>query len=322
MGWLWFHSPEGSIMPSTAEDVEILPFDEARDSYEEVTRLLHAAYRGLAEAGLNYVAATQDAKTTRERMSAATACWVARQAGNVAGTLSYYAESPSSNDPDWYQRREVSFFGQFGVEPSLQGSGIGSRLLAAAEARAVADAKREFACDTAEPARDLVAYYSRHGFRVVGRHRWPHADYESLILSKRIGITIRRATGGDTPEILRIAHTMPWTQDEYLERQLAAGAVDVACDGDRIIGFIVWNREFFARPFVWLSVVDPKCRRRGIGSLLFAHIERACRGSRLYSSANRSREAMHRFFERRGYVRAGEVDLDPGDPEVFYFIDL
>ena len=184
-------------MPSTAEDVEILPFDEARDSYEEVTRLLHAAYRGLAEAGLNYVAATQDAKTTRERMSAATACWLARQAGNVAGTLSYYAESPSLNDPDWYRRNEVSFFGQFGVEPSLQGSGIGSRLLAAAEARAVADAKREFACDTAEPARHLVAYYSRHGFRVVGRHRWPHADYESLILSKRVGITIRRATGGE-----------------------------------------------------------------------------------------------------------------------------
>ncbi len=216
-------------MPSTAEDVEILPFDEARDSYEEVTRLLHAAYRGLAEMGLNYVAATQDAKTTHERMSAATACWLARQAGNVAGTICYYAESPSPNDPDWYQRSEVSFFGQFGVEPSLQGSGIGSRLLSAAEARAVADAKREFACDTAEPARHLVAYYSRHGFRVVGRHRWPHADYESLILSKRVGITIRRATGGDTPEILRIAHTMPWTQDEYLERQLAAGAVNVAC---------------------------------------------------------------------------------------------
>ena len=309
-------------MPLTAEDVEILPFDEARDSYEKVTRLLHAAYRGLADMGLNYVAATQDAQTTRERVEAATLCWVARQAGRLAGTICYYAESPSANDPDWYRRRQVSFFGQFGVEPSLQGSGIGSRLIAAAEIRAVADAKTEFACDTAQPARHLIAYYCRHGFRVVGHHRWPHAAYDSVILSKRIGIAIRRATNADTSEVLRIARTMPWTQDDYLQRQLAAAAVDIACDADRIIGFIAWNREFFARPFVWLCVVDPEYRGGGIGSLLFARVERACKGSRLYSSANRSRDGMHRFFERRGYQRAGEIDLDPGDPEVFYFIDL
>jgi len=309
-------------MPSTAEGVEILPFDEVRDSYEDVTRLLHAAYRGLAEMGLNYVAATQDAQTTRERAEAATVCLVARQAGRLAGTICYYAESPSADDPAWYRRRDVSFFGQFGVEPSLQGTGIGSRLIAAAEVRAVADAKTEFACDTAEPARHLIAYYSRHGFRPVGRHRWPHAVYESLILSKRIGVAIRRATNADTSEVLRIAHAMPWMRDDYLQHQLAAGAVDIACDADRVIGFIAWNREFFARPFVWLCAVDPDYRGGGIGSLLFAQVERVCKGSRLYSSANRSRDGMHRFFERRGYQRAGEVDLDPGDPEVFYFIDL
>jgi GNAT superfamily N-acetyltransferase len=309
-------------MPSTAEDVEILPFDEARDSYEKVTRLLHAAYRGLAGMGLNYVAATQDAQTTRERVEAATLCWVARQAGRVAGTICYYAESPSADHPHWYRHAGVAFFGQFAVEPSLQGCGIGSRLIAAGEARATADAKTEFACDTAEPARHLVAYYSRHGFRVVARHRWPHAVYDSLILSKRVGIAIRRAADADTSEVLQIAHTMPWIRDESLQRQLAAGSVDVACEGDRVIGFIAWNHEFFARPFVWLCVVDPEYRSCGVGSLLFARVERACKGSRLYSSANRSRDGMHRFFERRGYQRAGEIDLDPGDPEAFYFIDL
>jgi GNAT superfamily N-acetyltransferase len=309
-------------MPPIAENVEILPFDEVRDSYTGLTRLLHAAYRGLAELGLNYVAATQDAKTTQRRIAVATACWVARRAGDVVGTICHYAECPSEGHPGWYRSRDVSFFGQFGVEPSLHGCGIGARLLAAAEARAISDAKRELACDTAEPAQHLVAYYSRHGFRVVGRHRWPHAVYDSLILSKRIGITIRRGTNEDAPEVLRIAHTMPWTQDEYLQHQLAADAVDVARDGNRVIGFIAWNRQFFARPFAWLCVVDPGYRRSGVGSLLFAHVERACKGDRLYSSANRSREGMHRFFGRRGYVRAGEVDLDPGDPEVFYFIDL
>ncbi|HEY6485819.1 MAG TPA: GNAT family N-acetyltransferase [Candidatus Cybelea sp.] len=308
-------------MPLIAQNVEILPFDEARDSYEGVTRLLHAAYRGLAESGLNYVAATQDDKTTRGRIGAATACWVARRAGGIVGTICYYGECPSAHHPDWYRRAEVGFFGQFGVEPSLQGSGIGSRLLAAAEDRAIA-AKSELACDTAEPAQHLVAYYCRRGFRVVARHRWPHAVYDSLILSKRIGITIRRGTNADASEVLRIAHTMPWAQDDYLQHQLSAGCVHAACDGDRIIGFVTWNRQFFGRPFVWLCVVDPNYRRSGVGSLLFAHVERACEGDRLYSSANRSREGMHGFFRRRGYVCAGEVDLDPGDPEVFYFLDL
>ncbi|HEY2476344.1 MAG TPA: GNAT family N-acetyltransferase [Candidatus Cybelea sp.] len=309
------------MRPAVA-NVEILPFDQARDSFEELTRLLYAAYRRLGEMGLNFVATTQDIQTTRRRIAAATACWVARKDGRLAGTLCYYGGSPSKQHPAWYEPFDVGYFAQFAVEPSLQGSGIGTLLLAAAQTRAIAEGKTEFACDTAEPARHLIAYYARNGFRIVGRHQWPHAVYASVIVSKRLGITIRRGVEADRTAILEIAHAMPWDKDAYLDRQLSAGGVEVACDGDAVAGFIVWNHEFFARPFVWLCAVEPRFRRSGIGSLLFAHVERQNRGARLYSSANRSREGMHRFFERRGYRCAGEVDLDPGDPEVFYFIDL
>ncbi|HEX4014479.1 MAG TPA: GNAT family N-acetyltransferase [Candidatus Cybelea sp.] len=311
-----------SVTPPVAGDIEIQPFDAARDSYEELTGLLHAAYHDLAQMGLNYVAATQDERTTRERIVAATQCLVARRGNEIVGSICYYAACPSLHHPGWYRRADVAFFGQFAVAPALHGRGIGSRLLEAAQALAAADAKTEFACDTAEAARHLVAYYLRHGFRSIGRHRWPHAVYDSVILSKRVGVAIRVAEDTESPDVLRIAHTLPWTQDAHLSCQLETGAVDVARDGDRVAGFIAWNREFFARPFVWLTVVDPGFRGGGIGSLMFAHVERACKGERLYSSANRSREKMHRFFERRGYARAGEIDLDPGDPEIFYYIDL
>jgi hypothetical protein len=72
------------------------------------------------------------------------------------------------------------------VSPGLQGSGIGSTLLAAVEAEEVSNGKAELACDTAEPATYLFEYYGNLVFRAVGRHRWPHARYESVVLSKAL----------------------------------------------------------------------------------------------------------------------------------------
>lgn len=303
---------------SGAPAPEIAPFDDARDSFDDLTRLLNAAYLPLANVGLNYVAATQPIETTRRRIAAATACWVARRDGKLAGTISYYDSCRHANAPAWYGRNEVSYFGQFAVERTLQNSGVGSRLLGIAEERACADRKLELACDTAEPAEHLRLFYARRGFRAVGRHRWPHARYDSVVFSKRLGITIRDAGEADLPAIVEIAASAPWEKNDYIRCQAANGCVSVACEGDAIAGFMVWNREFFANPFVWLIVVEPRYRRSGVGTLLFCHAENLGRRSRMYTSTNRSNGGMRRFLERRGYRHAGEVDLDPGDPEVFY----
>lgn len=170
--------------------INVRAYDETRDSYDALTELLHAAYRPLAEMGLNYVATTQDASVTRARIGAATASWVAvGDDGAIVGTVCYYAGSRHDREPAWYSRAEVGHFGQFAVSPAQQRSGIGAALLRAVEERALADGKMELACDTAEPASHLHAYYARHGFRVVGRHRWPHAVYDSIILSKSLDST-------------------------------------------------------------------------------------------------------------------------------------
>lgn len=136
--------------------------------------------------GLNYVAATQNAAITRKRIAAATTCLIAYTAHDLVGTVCYYAGSHGTDGPDRYALAGVAHFGQFAVVPRLQGSGVGSALLDVVEQRALADGKSELVCDTAELATDLIAFYQRRGFRIVERHRWPHARYISVVLSKRL----------------------------------------------------------------------------------------------------------------------------------------
>ena len=114
----------------------------------------------------------------------------------------------------------------------------------------------------------------------------------------------------------------PWDKTDYLLRQLNLGNVSVTERDETIVGFIVWNREFFSLPFIWLVAVSPQHRGRGIAQGLFEYVEQRCAGSALYSSTNQSHATMLRLFERRGYRRAGTADIDVGDLEIFYRIDL
>ena len=79
---------------------------------------------------------------------------------------------------------------QFGVEPSHQRQGLGSRLMTFAEERARALGAREVAVDTAENASHLVEFYQVRGYRDVGREQWQHTNYRSVLLSK--GLTERQ----------------------------------------------------------------------------------------------------------------------------------
>ncbi|MDQ2871644.1 MAG: GNAT family N-acetyltransferase [Candidatus Eremiobacteraeota bacterium] len=131
---------------------------------------------------------------------------------------------------------------------------------------------------------------------------------------------MRLAQEADLAALVAVMSGTPWEKTEYLKRQVRSGNVVVAEDAGTVAGLIVWNREFFALPFIWLVAVLPAYRRHGIAGTLFAFVETACEGGRLYTSTNRSHLVMHNFLQRRGYQRAGEVDLDPGDPEVFYYL--
>ncbi len=133
---------------------------------------------------------------------------------------------------------------------------------------------------------------------------------------------IRVATPSDVPDMIAILADTPWEKSAFLRAATLNNEVAVIDEGAGPIAFVVWNREFFDRPFVWLIAVAPHARRQGLAELLFAHVENDARGSRLYTSTNETNTAMHALLGKRGYVRRGDLDLDPGDPEIFYSIDL
>lgn len=154
------------------------------DSLADLTALLNRAYKQLLDMGLRYVATWQDEQVTRRRIENAE-CWVAEQGGRIVGTITLYPPGRGKGHA-FYERPDVAKIGQFGVEPGLQGTGIGSRLMDRVEERARELGAAELAGDTAEPAEHLHRFYARRGYRLVGRTRWEVVNYESVILSKTL----------------------------------------------------------------------------------------------------------------------------------------
>jgi GNAT superfamily N-acetyltransferase len=157
------------------------------DLFEELTALLNAAYKPLADMGLHYVAATQNAELTAFRCSLGET-FLAEIKGQVVGCITLRKPDPTyagkSELPEIYQREDIVVFGQFGVAGSLQCHGIGTHLIKRVEDRGRELGAREIACDTAEGALHLIAYYEKLGFRNVAIMKWEPVNYNSVILSK------------------------------------------------------------------------------------------------------------------------------------------
>lgn len=154
--------------------------------------MLHSAYAPLAARGLRYLATHQDVATTKRRAEQGR-CAVAEVDARIVGTITLYDKGMVRYDdlePDdgriWYTQPGVMVFGQYGVDPRFKGLGIGRALHAWAEEEARRSGARELACDTAEPATDLVEMYKRWGYRLIGHTDWAITNYRSVILSKTL----------------------------------------------------------------------------------------------------------------------------------------
>ena len=110
---------------------------------------------------------------------------VAELDSQVVGTATLYLP-PAQTGCAWYDRKDVARFGQFGVEPDIQGNGIGSLLLEELESTTVAEGVPNLALDTAEGAERLIRMYERRGYRVVCHADWDITNYRSVIMNKKL----------------------------------------------------------------------------------------------------------------------------------------
>lgn len=156
------------------------------DSIEDLTQLLNRSYKGLADMGLNYVAATQDNSITLKRITNAYKCYIGIYKNKIISTISLYSPKPS-NESSWYNKDFVAKIGQFAVTPELQKYGIGNKMMDIIEdeAKKIENVK-EIALDTAETAHHLINFYRKRGYKYVETISWDVTNYKSVILSKSL----------------------------------------------------------------------------------------------------------------------------------------
>jgi GNAT superfamily N-acetyltransferase len=156
------------------------------DSLDDLTELLHRAYKHLADLGLKYVATYQDVDITRKRLKNGT-CYIAESDGLIVGTV-LYRQPGQAKGCEFYGRPDIAHVSQLGVEPDLQRNGIGAKLMRHCEVIAARDGASELSLDTAESAGHLIEWYERLGYRFVEYIDWEITNYRSVIMSKRVSI--------------------------------------------------------------------------------------------------------------------------------------
>lgn len=175
----------------------------ADDDIRPLTALLHRAYAQLGEMGWKFKAVDQTDDVTRRRVDAGE-CYVAIAGGSLVGTVLYVPPLRTRGSP-WLDRPDIASLHQLGVEPALQRSGLGTRLMECAEARAAVCGAKEIALDTAEPATHLQAWYASRGYRPIEFAQWAHTNYRSVIMSKPLDASaqarqMRWSVGNDPRE--------------------------------------------------------------------------------------------------------------------------
>lgn len=106
----------------------------------------------------------------------------------------------------------------------------------------------------------------------------------------------------------------------YLSQAIANGNCIVAMVKNSIAGFIIYDTTFYSNTFIWMVVVSPDFRRKGVATALIRHVESICPTEKLFTSTNESNDAMMCLCESLGFVKSGWIEnLDDSDPEIVYY---
>jgi predicted GNAT family acetyltransferase len=138
-------------------------------------------------------------------------------------------------------------------------------------------------------------------------------------------LQIRRATQQDAKAIIAIDDVSRSSirRTKLLGDAIATDTCWIAEADEAIAAYAILNYSFFSHGFIPLVYVHSSFRRHGLATTLMRRLEGACVGTKLFTSANRSNQAMRKLLANLGYQEVGCIDgLDEGDPEVFYLKTL
>ncbi len=129
-----------------------------------------------------------------------------------------------------------------------------------------------------------------------------------------MSIIIRRAEAGDQAAIDAFD---VFSGDRGADIQ-AREIVVADCDGE-VAAYMMHNRRFFQKPFIWLVCVKESHQRKGIADSLLAWAEaHYAQDEALFSSTEADNAPMIALFTRRGYEPSGSIENIQKVPELVF----
>jgi ribosomal protein S18 acetylase RimI-like enzyme len=145
-------------------------------------------------------------------------------------------------------------------------------------------------------------------------------------MSSSDGVSIREARLDDIEALQKfdpVAQAGDASRGEAISAWVSSELALVAELDAGVVGYVVTvPGHLFDRDFIAMLIVHPEHRRRGIGSALVTAALKGATSQRVFTSTNLSNTPMRELLRSMNWTYSGTLDgLDPGDPELFFYID-
>jgi len=207
------------------------------------------------------------------------------------------------------------------VEPACQRQGFGKQLLRFAEEEARKRGCSRLRLDTAKPFGELVEWYQRQGYQVVGETRFADVNYESVLMEKPLSAAgmlpseIRRFEPRDQQAVLQLhrealeaegayAGDGPWDADLHAIEEYyfkGGGEFLVGVYDGALIAMGALQRTSPESAEIRRMRVKPGFQRRGIGGTILKALERRAKSLKctmLHLDTTAGQAAAQRFYTK------------------------
>ena len=139
------------------------------EDYEELSRLITAAYQEFAESLGDEWEGYRDDLADIARRAAQGCQLIAETGGRPVGTVTYYPpQDDAAADEWWWWPKDFAYLRALGVDPAARGLGVGRALTIACIERARADGAAGIALNTLSFMPAATALYEGLGFHQTG----------------------------------------------------------------------------------------------------------------------------------------------------------